>query len=485
MSTISEKPRASKLIRGQTQPSWITPWMLLVVVGVSAGLRLPGLVAFPFEQDELYTLIESTELFDSPLHPGIQARPLYYLLHHMVIEVLPQTHFGLRLPALLFGVLGVWLTWVLGSRTIGDVGGLVAVLLVAISPWHMHASGMARYWSLIYLLATAFYLCLHRASRTGLPHHYLSALLFLVLGVATHPAFVFPVLGAAVGLYMVGAGDRLRPSMPSRNAIIYLWGPVGVGALLLVGLLFITNVQYHLRNFDGRGIHATLRLIPAMVQWMTPTIFAAGLLGSGLLLAESRGSHRQFGAMVVGGTCVALLFLFLASLVTDVYADYGVAMLPLLFVSSGALVQLTVPRGAGRGYLPMWGMVAVLNVGVLPSTISHLSDGTRFDHRPAFDEIRRKAPELLVLTWPIVIQQRYAPELHGRELIVSPSFLEEKLIKERDFWAVISVQRNGIVSDEGGDVQRWLNDNCTLSASHQRPRIDYRVYRTDLYRCRI
>jgi hypothetical protein len=129
-------------------------------------------------------------------------------------------------------------------------------------------------------------------------------------------------------------------------------------------------------------------------------------------------------------------------------------------------------------------LTGILAAGVLPSTVSHLSDGTRFDYRPAFRQIAAAAPELPVLTWPIIVQQTYAPRLKGRELHMTRPFLAAQLAEERELWVVLPVQRYGIVGDDSGEVGQWLNSNCRLNTSFERPRLDYRVYRVDSYRCR-
>src|SRR5687768_4779092 len=52
------------------------------ILALALLLRLRGITTFSFEQDEIYTMMEGRELFDTPLVPGIEARPLYFLLQH-------------------------------------------------------------------------------------------------------------------------------------------------------------------------------------------------------------------------------------------------------------------------------------------------------------------------------------------------------------------------------------------------------------------
>jgi len=171
------------------------------------------------------------------------------------------------------------------------------------------------------------------------------------------------------------------------------------------------------------------------------------------------------------------------SFVTSVYADYGVSALPLLFVAAGALVQLAAERSSVRPWVLGSVTAAALGAGVLPSTASHLSDGTRFDYRPAFARIRASGSSRFVLTWPIVLQRYYAPELRAGELIADRRFLDSTLDRERDIWAVVSVRRYGVVTDRARVIAGWLRDACRLDDAYERPRLDYRVYRVELYRC--
>src|SRR5205823_6641039 len=283
IAVVGKNPRVGYEPRMVSEPGAprTTRWVPLALVALALLLRLRGLITFPLEQDELYTVQEATQLFRTTLKPGISGRPLYYLLEHVLLAAGPATPLLLRLPPLLFGLAGVWATWRLGARLFGVTAGWVAGLLVAISPWHLYMSGFARYWSLVYLLVTLLFLCLAVAASTDRSRDYAGAAATGILGSLTHPTFLFAGLGAA------------------------------------------------------------LRLLPAMVQWTTPTVCAAGGMGALLLLAlRERPAWRRFGAMALVGIASTTVLLFVLATRTDVYADYGIAMLPLVFVASGALVAL-------------------------------------------------------------------------------------------------------------------------------------------------
>jgi hypothetical protein len=460
------------------------PVAAAAVLALAAVLRLPGVWRFPLEQDELYTVWESRLLWDVPLEPGIDARPLYFLLQHGLSRLFPGDGAAvLRAAPLVFGLLGVWLAWRVGRRVVGPHAGVLAAFLVAVSPWHLHASGMARYWSLLFVLSAAFFFFLSRGYDTDRPRDFGAALLALVAGMLTHPTFLVPAAGAALGASLVTRDGRLGWRWPSRAAWTRLWIPF---LLLAVGFwlaLAATGRGDAVRNWGGRGWLASLRLVPAMVEWLTPAVVVAGIAGALLLAGERDAARRRWGVMTVTGCGAALVLLVAASTRTDVYADYAVAMLPLLFVSAGALAQLAAERLRARPAAGPAVLAALLGAAALPSVASHLSDGTRFDYRPAFRHVEREAPGRLVLAWPLILQRHYAPALRAAELRPDPARAEAALAAEGELWVVASVKRYGIALDDSGALAAWLARRCRRSAAFERPRWDYRVHRVEVWRC--
>jgi uncharacterized membrane protein len=453
--------------------------MLLAVL-----LRVYEVFRFPFEQDELYTIDEATNLFHTHLLPGIQARPFFFLLEHPFLGLAAPSAPYLRLLPLLFGVAGVWVVWKLARDLAGPIAGLIALILVAISPWHLYASGFARYYSLLCLLAALVYWQLPRAYDADQPRSYLAVLVPLFLGTWTHPSFVFPMIGVALAVSIFQTDGSTRFRWPTRTAWTWLWGPfLGLSILVLVAMRILhhsTNVA----NGGDRGLLATLRLVPAMVDWMTLLVTASFVAGVGLMLRSDSGVTRRFGWMAVFGAVFTMVALFVLSFRTAIYADYGIAALPLvLVVAAYPVAWLAENLPTGRAAAGATAVAWILVIGILPSTASHLSDGTRFDYRPALRQINATDPTIEVLTWPIAIQRAYDPGLHSREIPTSAARLDSALVQYHDLWAIVSVKRYGIVGDDTGGMAVWLRQNCRQKDEYQRPRLDYRIYRVDLWRC--
>jgi hypothetical protein len=459
-------------------------WAAIAIVLVGALLRLYTIVRFTWDQDELYTIEEARDLFHTKLPPGINARPLFYLLEHPLLALLPHTPAMLRVLPFVFGVAGLWVTWLVGRRHVGRVGGLVAVFLASASTWHMETSGQSRYYSLVYLCTALLLLWLPDAYDSERPRRYLGALAAMVLGTLTHPSFVFPVIGIVVATSIVTREGRLQLPWPSAKSWRWLWIPF----LTFIGLFFVALQLAHrgaaIRNSVGRGDAATLRLLPAIVEWMTPAVFGAALVATVCLLLSRSTGRRRVGAIALLSVAVTLGGLFAASFWTAIYATYATGLLAVAFVAAGGLAELVSEATYGRRPLTVAAIaIALLGFAVSPSVASHLSDGTRFDYRPAYAQILREAPATPVVAWPAVLAQTYAPSLTLLPYRPERAYFDSLLVRHPEVWVVASVKRAGIALDDTGDVDRWLAANCRRRGSYERPRYDYRLYRVELYRC--
>lgn len=473
--------------RSQDRPG-TSSVLAATVLLLAGGLRLWGGLHHPFVQDELYTLIDATWLFDSPLETGIAARPLYYLLQHLLLPVLPENEIGLRVLPLLFGLAGVWATWALAREVFDRRAAAAAGLLVAIAPWHLYISEMARYWSLVYLLISVFLLS-HLKLRAGAAQRRWGLVGFssLVLGSLTHPTFLFPVIGIFCwDVWRAWRGRNVQP-LWRRPVVQRIWLPYAVFATLALGILVLSGGASTVQERASRGLGPFLRLLPAVAQWITPALLVGAAVAVIAFFFSGRPRWRHWAGLAASGGISTVLLLLVAASVSEVYTDYAVGLLPLVVVSLGGVVCAIHERTSRASSAEADGVtlavVALMVFATLPSTVSHVIDGTRFDLRPAFDFVRSADAELPVYTSPIAIQDRYAGDLAGRSLSdASPSDFE-KLSETTDFWVVAPLRRYGLGHDPTGAKRRWLVEHCPERLSYERPRFDYRQYRVKVFRC--
>jgi uncharacterized membrane protein len=467
---------STNTVAGPRGPRLAGTWLLLAIVLLATALRVYKLGSLPVEQDEMYTLRDALRFGEQVNY----LRPFYYFLQSLLLEVFPPTPLALRLMPFVFGLAGVWFTWELGRRVFGVTGGLVAAFLVTISAWHLYASQFARYWTLVYALAALFYVALLHAVDTDRPRAFLLTLATVLVGTLTHPTYVFPLVGVILAVQLVSKDGQIRWTWPSRSAWLYLWGPLTI--IGLAGFLFLLASGSLTGLRGSRGLSAAVRLVPAMVQWASPAVVAAAGVGMLYQLLSKSDTDRRWGAVASLGCATAVGLLLLASLRKSVFADYAMAALPLIYVSAGGAIQRVAERLGSGARVFVAGAVLTLAAAVLPGTVSHMIDGTRFDYRGAYRYVERVGGDQLVVAWPEAVKRFYAPELPFKPLRRDTTFLGATLQETSGFWLVASYRRYGMVLDDGS-TERWINTYCRPILRTERQRLDYRIYRVVLHWC--
>jgi hypothetical protein len=162
---------------------------------------------------------------------------------------------------------------------------------------------------------------------------------------------------------------------------------------------------------------------------------------------------------------------------------YVSAALPALLVAVGAVVNLLDTGARGRQTAMVLG--AIVGAALLPGTVSHLADGSRFEFRKPLLLVQRRDPGATVLVYPVIHARWEVPELDALEFrpALGTAYLDSLRATRDRFWVVAPLRRNGLVGDSDGAKLRWLLRRCDLQASWRRPRFDYERFDTELYRC--
>ena len=144
--------------------------VLLAIILLAVTLRLLALDARSLWIDEAFSLwlaqqpaprimAESARLDQHP--------PLYYLLLRLARSVLGQSEFALRLPSTLAGIASVPLLYASGVRLHSQRAGLIAALLLALSPLHLRYAQEARMYAPLALAVAASLYCFVRLGSTS------------------------------------------------------------------------------------------------------------------------------------------------------------------------------------------------------------------------------------------------------------------------------------------------------------------------------
>lgn len=231
----------------------LSGWALLGIFGLGLFLRLYQLGAKSFWLDEVYV----AKMVQLPIPELIQAirsafcPPFFHLLLNLWTRIFPVSEFWLRLPAVLFDVVGLFGLFLLASYLWGKKAGLWAVFLAAVSPFLVDYAQQARMYSLLAMLMLFSGYFLVRwifETKTKWLFFYF---LFTLLGIYTHYFAFFLLL--TQNLFFFGYLWRSRSSGESRRS--WRRWVICQSSLFLSYLPWVQPVLRTLPQWDfGRGI---------------------------------------------------------------------------------------------------------------------------------------------------------------------------------------------------------------------------------------
>jgi hypothetical protein len=456
-------------------------WGLL---GIALLLRLPGLFSFDLWQDEIYSIFEAKYLYQSPIGPGgMELRPLYFMLLHPLADAWPRSTALLRVPSLVLGLAGIAATWWLTSRFAGRAAAFVAGVAVVLLPMQVNASQLIRWISLVFLLGACLTYAIILAADSDARRHHAWVLGLALAGALTHITFLLPLTGLVLGAHLVRDDGRFGFRWPTRRALLTCWVPflavLGAYYAVLAALVPAKRLLG-----DATGGSAGL-LLPALFYHLTPVLLVASLGGAWWLWRAGTGAQRRMAMMAVLGIGLPVAIMQVAGLrgLVPVSVLYVSAALPVFLVAVGATANLL--DAANR---PGWTAVvlgALVGAALLPGTVSHLADGSRFEFRKPLLLVQRRDPGATVLVYPVIHARWEAPELDALEFrpALGTAYLDSLRTARDRFWVVAPLRRNGMLGDSDGTKLRWLHRYCDLQSSWRRPRFDYERFDTELYRC--
>ena len=270
-------------------------WALAALTLVALVLRLWRLDSGLW-LDEVFTLLDFGRVPLSEvvtMFPSQNQHMLYSVLMHLPLALWGESAWALRLPAVLFGVGGVWAVFLLGRKLVGVQQALLASALITVSYHHVWFSQNARgYTGLLLLTTLATWLWLEARDRPGW-RWWIAYAVALWLGLWVHTTMVF-VVAAHVLVELPSAArtlHRARRSGKSLSAISALRKPVV--AWLLSGMLSLQVYALSLPQFFRSALHET----SMDAEWTNPLWAAAEGLRS-LEIGWSSVAVLLFGSLL-------------------------------------------------------------------------------------------------------------------------------------------------------------------------------------------
>ncbi len=184
---------SSAVSKDRVFPLLVLPVILLIAVGV----RFYGLGDESLWLDEIETVRLVNLPFSEMMHYITHADshpPLFSLIMHGWCRVAGSSDFAVRFWSAVFGSLTVWLTYLIGTTLFERSVGLMAALLLALSPFHVYYSQEARMYALLCLLSAGIMFVLRQVTIDGRPRQRVLLALLSIAALYTQNIAIFLIV---------------------------------------------------------------------------------------------------------------------------------------------------------------------------------------------------------------------------------------------------------------------------------------------------
>jgi hypothetical protein len=352
--------------------------MVLAATVVGAVLRLHGLEKPSFWVDEFFTIARSGRHYLPWTHAvGYLPTQFSLWLHGADLgrialdnitdwQALGVSERAARLGACWVGIATVPILGLLTRSVAGGGVAGVSALLVAITPWHLYWSQMARFYTTKFLFASLFVLLFARGMQTGHRGYFAIASAAALLAYLSHTTAIFVVGACIAGL---GLAWIVRVPLPHLGA--------GVSSLALIagacGLLLLVKESAPLGRFATQSWDPSLqKLILGTVLRIEPVTCAVGL-GWSIVTVRRRD---LFGILVSAiAVLVPLAVLTLKPFFPVAPRYYFPCFFAWALLASMWVVEIDRRLGVSAGRLAGATGLAALLIAVAFSTYLYCRDG--------------------------------------------------------------------------------------------------------------
>lgn len=278
--------------------------VLILVTAMAGVLRFYKLGAWSFWGDEILTVLDVPDGFNF----SWVRRSLANSLIQVAINTLGISEWSARLVPALIGVVSAPLLYFPTRRIFGAPVALVAVLFLALSPWHLYWSQNARFYTLLLLFYTLALLTFHIGLEEDRPLYLVASLIFL--GLAARERLValafLPIVLSYLGLLFFLPLGRPR-GLRWRNLAIFAT-PMAVGVLFFAGP-YLATLGGWMTGF-GRVNNNPFWLFAGFVYYVGVGTVCLAVVGALSLLLR----RERIGLLLALNTALPILILMGISL---------------------------------------------------------------------------------------------------------------------------------------------------------------------------
>lgn len=440
--------------------------LIVLLLTIVSAIRLYKLGAWSFWVDEMFTLRDATGGFHNMTYP------LSYILIGEVLKAGGINEWNARIIPCLVGIITPATIYLLSRREFGRGPALAAAAIIAISPWHLYWSQMARFYTMTMLFsgvaALLFFSGLERNSRWRMG----VAVVAMILAVLSHYS-AFLVLAAlmvytALAYALKWPYSQAADTRPRTGPILTFFLPFALaGFAMTPKVLFI--LSGYSKSYATTGttfanpVKGAVYVAFSTVYRVELAVAAAAILTTFFLL----GRRDRRGLFLTTLILIPLTLVVIAGAMSRGENRYALVTLPAFALLAG--MGMTIAYNALRPRSVV--LAAIIPAAIALPLIQHcaiyfspVSNGERWDYRSAAEIVRKHGqPGDIVLT-PMYMPMDYylkkskmpVIDLESRDLRKYPKW-------QKRIWIVVEDSTRGLSA--GTDAKKWLQRDCSLIAN--------------------
>ena len=278
-----------------------------------------------------------------------------------------------RLPSVIFGVLTIYITYLIGKNIVSQKFGLIAALLLTINPLHIYYSQEARMYALATLAVSInffFFIKLLKKEKINMLFLIFANLLVLASDYVAY--FIFPA--QLVFLLFVKERDLLKKWLTALFIAVLIgiwWLPIFINQLD-VGSVASSRLpawKMIVGAFDPKALPLTfVKFIIGRISYPDKIIYALAFLPVGMLFLFLLWRGIKFKAkdknLILSWIFIPIIMAFLISLAVPIYNYFRV-----LFVLPSFIILITLGIFSFKSKLKYAFLAAVLVIQIFSALV--------------------------------------------------------------------------------------------------------------------
>ena len=425
--------------------SWFIYGLLFLITLLAMVLRFYKLGDWSFWIDEIYTIdhamlhFKNWGLILDHIPPYRNWVPVSVMLAAQAINWWGVSEWSARLASVVIGVISIPILFFPTRRIFGDWVALLAVLLLAVSPWHIFWSQNARFYTSLLLFYTLALFAFHLGLERNKPGYFILfyGLFYLALSERLFAFFIFPVIGAYLAALWLFKFEK--PNGLTLRNMALVAGPILLGIIIEVYSRIAYGASRLFADFDWFFLYRNddpIRLL-GNISFNIGVALMSLAFFSGLFLIRRKD---RAGLLMMVNAMVPLIILVAANPFIFTKDRYVFMILFSWIVLGAVAIHELISHTSGLQKWLAIGLLVLLlaDAGGDALLYYRTNHGNRAEWKTAFSIVEEQSqPEDVVVTyWP-----EFGPYYLDREFIQYEDVdVATLLTSGRRYWFVIDAE---------------------------------------------